>query len=135
MTPKENLHYAIAELAYAIAKADGQVQKAERQKFHDMVAAEIRCGDTYYDVADVGFQVLDKGDMDTATTYQWAMNEIKLNSHYLSPELKKEFVRFIEKIAKAYPPVTIEEENLIEKFKSDIAPIHGDPVYYEQKIK
>jgi uncharacterized tellurite resistance protein B-like protein len=134
MTPKENLHYAIGEIAYAIAKADGAVQKSERQKIHDMVAAEIRCGDNYYDLTDIGFQVLDKENMDTATTYQWAMNEIRLNSHYLSPELKKEFIHFIERIAKAYPPVTIEEQNLIEKFKSDIALIHGDPVYYEKKV-
>jgi uncharacterized tellurite resistance protein B-like protein len=130
MTPFQNLHYAIGELAYAIARADGTVQEKERRKFHDMVAAEIRCGGSEFDIAEIAFHLLDRENMDTPTTYAWAMNEIRLNSHYLSPELKKEFIRFIEKIAKAYPPVTIGEQDLIEKFKQDLAPIKGDPVYY-----
>jgi hypothetical protein len=38
----------------------------------------------------------------------------------------------MEKVAKAYKPVTIDEMSLIEKFRKDIEPIHGDPVYYKQ---
>ena len=41
MNSTENLHYAIGELAYAVACADGIVQKEERQKFHDIVLAEL----------------------------------------------------------------------------------------------
>jgi uncharacterized tellurite resistance protein B-like protein len=133
MTPTQNLHYAIGELAYAIACADGEVQEQERKKFHSMIAAEIRCGDYAFDVAEIGFQLLEREKMDTATTYAWAMKEIKLNSHYLSPELKKAYIMFLEKIAKSFPPVTIAESSLIERFKKDIEPIHGDPVYYEMK--
>ena len=133
LTPRQNLHYAIGELAYAIACADGKIQKEERKKFHDMVAAEIRCGDPQYELADINFQLLEKDKISPATAYEWAMKEIRTNSHYLSPELKNAYIQFMEKIAKAYPPVTINETDLIKKFRKDIEPIHGDPVYYLQK--
>ena len=134
MTPLQNLHYAIGELAYTMARIDGKVQKEERNKFHSIVEAELRCKDYDFDISDIIFQILDKDKQDSETTYKWAIDQIKLNSHYLSPELKKTFTCVMEKVAKAFPPVTKEEKTLIEKFKADIAPIHGDPVYYETHL-
>ena len=132
MTPTQNLHSAIGELAYAVARADGAIQKEERQKFHAIVAAELRCKDYDFDISDIIFQIMDKDKVaDTETSYNWAMKEIRLNSHYLSPEMKQTFVKVMEKVAKAYSPVTHEEMNLLERFKKDIAPLKGDPVYYE----
>ncbi len=134
MTPTENLHYAIGEIAYAIACADGQVQKEERKKFHDIVAAEIRCKDYGFDVSDIIFKILDRDKISTKEAYEGAMKQVRVNSHYLSPELKETFVKVIEKVAKAYKPVTIDEMNLIERFKKDIAPLKGDPIYYGQAL-
>lgn len=133
MSPRESLYYAIGQLAYAVAKADGEVQLKERKKFHDIVAAELRCRDYGFNVSDIIFQIMDKDKSTTRDSYDWALKQIRLNSHYLSPELKQTFIKVMEKMAKAYPPVTIDEINVLEKFKSDIALIHGDPVYYEMK--
>lgn len=132
MTATENLHYAIGQLAYAIACADGEVQKQEREKFHSIVLAELRCGDNSFNVSDIIFRIMDKDKIPTREAYDWAMKQIKTNSHYLSPELKTTFINVMEKVAKAYKPVTIDEMLLIEKFRKDIEPIHGDPVYYKQ---
>lgn len=133
MTPEQNLHNAIGELAYAIARADGTIQKEERKKFQDIVAAELLCKDYDFEVADIIFQVLEKDKfIDSQTAYNWAMKEIKTNSHYLSPELKATFIKVIEKVAKSFPPVTPEETSLLEQFRKDIAPINGDPVYYNK---
>ena len=134
MTPVENLHFAIGEIAYAIARADGKVQKEERKRFHDIVEAELRSKDYAFNISDIIFQILDKDKQDVETTYNWAIGQIKLNSHYLSPELKRTFERVIEKIAKAFPPVTKAEQDLIDRFKNDISEIEGDPVYYEQSL-
>ena len=131
MTPIENLHYAIGELAYAVACADGQVQKEERQKFHDLVEAELRRHDPDFDISGIIFRLMEKDKSDCETTYNWAMNEIKLNSHYLSPELKRTFTRIMEKIAVAFPSVAPKEKELIDRFHKDIALINGDPVFYE----
>lgn len=130
MTAIESLYYAIGEIAYAIAHADGRVQKEEREKFHNIVAAELRCKDYDFDISGIIFQILDKDQTDTESAYKWAMDQIKLNSHYLSPDLKKKFIAVAEKIAKAFAPVTGEEQSLITRFKADMAPLKGDPVYY-----
>ncbi len=55
MSPIENLHYAIGELAYAVASADGAVQEEERQKFHDIVKAELSKNEYTFDVSDIIF--------------------------------------------------------------------------------
>ena len=135
MTPIENLHYAIGELAYAVARADGKVQPQERAKFHDIVEAELRCQDYAFDVSDIIFQIMDKDKQSTETVYNWALNTIRTNGHYLSPELKQTFIRIMEKIAKVYAPVTQSEKDILEKFKKDIDSIHGDPVYYSTNKK
>ena len=134
MTPLQNLHYAIGELAYTVANADGKVQKEERNKFHSIVEAELRCEDYDFDISDIIFQILDKDKQDSETTYKWAMDQIKMNSHYLSPELKETFICVMEKVAKAFPPVTKSEKNILERFKKEIAGINGDPVYYEKAL-
>lgn len=131
MTPTENLHYAIGQLAYSIAKADGQVQKEEREKFAKIVAAELRMHDPTFDVSDIIFKVIeDEKIISAKDAYNWAMKQIQTNSHYLSPKLKETFIKVMEKVAKAYPPVTIDEMEILERFRKDIAPIIGDPVYY-----
>lgn len=134
MSPLENLHYAIGELAYAVASADGEIQKEERQKFHDVVAAEIRCKDYSFDVSDIIFQILDRDkQLDAEATYNSAMHILKTNSHYLSPHLKATFILVMEKVAKAFPPVTSSEQKLVERFKADIASLRGDPIFYDPK--
>ncbi len=131
MAPTENLHYAIGELAYAIAKADGEIQKAEREKFAKIVEAELRMHDQDFNVSDIIFKVIDREEIiGTKEAYDWAMNQIRINSHYLSPKLKETFIKVMQKVALSYPPVTLEEMSILEKFESDIANIHGDPVYY-----
>jgi uncharacterized tellurite resistance protein B-like protein len=136
MTSLENLHTAIGELAYAIARADGTIQKEERTKFQNIIADGLTNKDYDFDVADIIFQILDKDKyIDAKTSYDWAMKEIRMNSHYLSPELKETFIHVLEQIAEAYPPVTRKESELLENFKKDISVIHGDPVFYEKVPK
>jgi uncharacterized tellurite resistance protein B-like protein len=132
MTPLQNLHYAIGEMAYAVARADGTVQKEERQKFHDIVNRELENENYAFDISSIIFQIMDKDKASLPDSYFWGMHQIEQNSHYLSPALKQKFITVMEKVAKAYPPVTIEERDLIERFKQDIEPLHGDPVYYDK---
>jgi uncharacterized tellurite resistance protein B-like protein len=134
MTSLQNLHTAIGELAYAVARADGTIQKEEREKFHDLVSEELKSNNYDFDISDIIFQVLDRDKyVDAKTSYDWAIKEIRLNSHYLSPELKQKFINVMEKVAQAYPPVTYEETTILEKFKKDIDPLIGDPVYYQPR--
>jgi uncharacterized tellurite resistance protein B-like protein len=131
MTSIENLHDAIGMLAYAIAFADGKVQREEMKKWEAIVAAELRMKEVHFDIADISFRLMARDKVDVKTVYDWAMKEIRINSHYLSPDMKDNFVKIMEKMAKAYPPVTIDEQNLIDRFKLDMEEVHGDPVFYE----
>src|ERR1700740_3514701 len=73
MTSTENLHYAIGELAYAVARADGEVQQEERKKFYDIIAAELRCKNYDFDFSDIIFRIMDKDKQPAETVYNWAM--------------------------------------------------------------
>lgn len=131
MTSLENLHYAIGELAYAMACADGAIQKNERQKFHDIVLNELNKHHYSFDISSIIFQVMEKGHNNPNDAYNSALKQIRLNSHYLSPELKENFIRVLEEVAAAYPPVTAGEKNMLDKFKTEFASIHGDPTFYK----
>lgn len=132
MTPFENIHYAIGELAYAIAKIDGRVNPEERKKFEQIVLTGFRHKNYNYDVSDIIFKILDKDKRDPQTVYNWAMHELKTNSHYLSPELKDCAIKIMKSIAEAFPPVTHEEDALFQRFVKDIEPLKGDPIYYKK---
>lgn len=132
MNPVENLHYAIGQLAYAVAFADGKVQREERERFQSIVVNELKGKDYGFNVSDIVFQILDKDKVDSSTIYDWAMKEIRTNSHYLSPELKEKFLSVMEKVAAAYPPVSKDENSIISRFVKDIAGINGDPVFYNK---
>lgn len=130
MTPLAHLHYAFGEIAYAMAGIDGRVQKVERKKFHDIVVTALKKDHTDYDISEIIFTILDRDNTDPHTAYNWAINEMRMNSHYLSPELKRDFINVARNIAIAYPPVAREERDLMNQFLNDIAPLKGDPVYF-----
>ena len=77
---------------------------------------------------------MDKDKTSTKDAYDGAMNQIRTNSHYLSSQLKATFISVMEKVAKAYKPVTIDEMLLLEKFKKDIAPLKGDAIFFEKAV-
>ena len=130
MTPLEGLYYALGEMAYAVAKSDGKVDKEEKERFQDIIENEVRFKDYNYEISEIIFKVLDKAKTTAESAYDSAIAMIRLNSHYLSPKLKDSFLKVMEKIAKAVPPVTNDEENILNRFRADIASIKGDPVYY-----
>lgn len=134
MTPIENLYYAIGELAYAVAFSDGKVQQEERDKFHAIVSSGLNNQQENFDISDIVFKILDKDKVASSTVYEWAMKEIKINSHYLSPKLKHTFITTMEKVAEVFPPITDEEMNLLQRFKREMVLIEGDPVYYEKSV-
>jgi uncharacterized tellurite resistance protein B-like protein len=130
MSPKENLYYAIGELAYAVAKADGAVQKEEKEKFQQLVTKAMEKGKHGFEISGIIFTIMDRDNASLPDSYHWAIKEIRRNSQHLSPEMKKCFIDTMAAVAMAYPPVTIEESDLMKKFVQDIEPLKGDPALY-----
>jgi uncharacterized tellurite resistance protein B-like protein len=131
MTSLESLYYAIGELAYAVARADGKVQEQEKEKIHQIVENALKNNEHNFDISEIVFKLMERDKAGSRTTYNWAIRQIKLNSHYLSPKLKETIISVMEQVAEAYPPVTAGEHELIEDCKKELEALYGDPIFYE----
>lgn len=116
MTPKQSLFYALGELAYAIASADGAIQKEEKKTLHQILDKEFKNRQWDFDYSEIIFQILEKDKTNLKTAYDWSLKEIKTHSDYLNREMKEKFVNVIEKVAEAFPPITKEERKVIYDF-------------------
>ncbi|MFB6305530.1 MAG: hypothetical protein ABEH43_00810 [Flavobacteriales bacterium] len=120
MDAKENLYYALGQLAYAVAKVDNKVQKEEKKKFHDIVEAEINNDNLDFNISNIIFQIMEKDHSDLDKSYDWAIQAMRLGSHYMDDIRKAEFLAVLKQVAKAFPPETVDEKELIERFKKDL---------------
>lgn len=120
MEGKANLYYALGELAYAMAKADGKVQLVERQKLHDIIVEGTKSHAINFNVSEIIFKVLESEDLNTETVYKWAMDEMKHYRQYLTEDLKVDFAAVLEKIARAFGGLEARERVLLEKFREDL---------------
>jgi tellurite resistance protein len=133
MNPVQNLYYALGEACYAIAKVDGSVQSEESNKLRGILEKEFAKNGKDFDYAEIIFEILRKDSLDPETAFEWALNHIRVNSHYLSEEMKDHFESVLVAVAEAFPPATDEEMEMIRKFKRAIRDIKGDPVFTGEK--
>lgn len=120
MDAKQSLFYGLGQIAYAIAQADGQVQREEREKLHSFLKNEIKNIDADFDYTDIIFQLLDKEHINFETSYKWGIDAMKLGSHKLTFQLKWEFLEILCKVAESYPPSTDRENEIIARFTKDL---------------
>jgi hypothetical protein len=129
MDYRQNLYYAFGHIAYALAGADGEVQKEEKEKLHHIITEGIKRHGLELNYSEIIFQVLGKDHIPFDTAYEWGMREMKLSSHYLSEKIKRDLILILHQVAEAFPPETLDEEKLIDRFRKDLAGIKGDPVF------
>jgi hypothetical protein len=129
MDYRQNLYYAFGYIAYALAGADGGVQKEEKEKLHRIITNGIKEHGSDLNYADIIFQVLNKDRTSFEKAYEWGLKEIRLSSHYLSEKIKRDFILILHQVAEAFPPTTLDEEKLIDRFRKDLSGIKGDPVF------
>lgn len=124
MEAKERLYYGLGLLAYAVAKADGKVDPEERQKLHDIVVNDANCSDPDIDVSEIIFHILSKHDsFKESILYDLALKEIRMNSNYLEDDMRSDFPAVLEKVARAFHPITKEENRIIQQFRKDLEKI------------
>lgn len=129
MGPLEQLYYSFGEMIYAIAISDGKVQKEEKEKLASILKSEFADHENELDYTGIIFQLLNKDKPKVETAYEWAIKGIRLNSQYVSNDLKKKFINTVNKVAEAFPPKTTEEQNVINRFIKDLSAINGDTVF------
>lgn len=129
MDSKQQLYSALGQVAYAIAMADGEAQIEEKEKFHQIITEAAQKYDKDFDFADVMFQLMDQDHMDVETAYDWAIKQFKLGSNRLTDELKNNIIKILIDVAKAYPPVEIEEMDILERIQKDLDEIQDNLTY------
>jgi uncharacterized tellurite resistance protein B-like protein len=121
MQKKERLYLGLGILAYAVAKADGKVNLEEREKLHQIVEQNVNCNQHDIDISEIIFRILEKYDsMNLEQLYQMGMKEINLVSDELTNDMRSDFPATLEKVARAFHPITEEENAIIERFRKDI---------------
>lgn len=118
--PLEDLYYALGQLAYAVARADGNIQNEEKMALQAVLVQEAREYGIEFANSSIIFELLQRDDTGVEKSYEWAMNEIRRNRQYFIPALQEKFIKILERVARAYPPVVEEEKRILERFKRDI---------------
>ncbi len=129
MDSKQQLYSALGQVAYAIAMADGEAQREEKDQFHKIILEAGKKYDQDFDFADTMFQILDREHMDVETAYEWAIHQFNLGSNRLTDDLKGKIIAILEEVARAYPPVVIQEMKILDRIKTDLDLIQDELTY------
>jgi hypothetical protein len=132
MTPVENLYYALGEMIYALACADKQIQREEKENLHKILTQEFLPKTPPVEISEIIFRIFERDRASVHYAFEAGKKQFELNSHYLSPELKKHFIRVMQNVAHVYPPVTTEEREIVNDFQTFLTQLEGDPVYYSR---
>jgi uncharacterized tellurite resistance protein B-like protein len=124
MDAREHLFYGLGIIAYAVAKADGEIQASEERELHLLIEEWSSQYAQEYDVTEIIFSVLKKSKPGLNEGFDEGMRFIKLGSNHLTEQLKEHFIYLIQDVAHSFPPVTELESDIISKFKKQISELH-----------
>lgn len=124
MDAQEHLFYGFGHVAYALAMADGEVQREEHDTIHEIVENGIKEFTADYSVTDIIFQLLEKEHFDMKTAYKYGIENMRLGDFYLTKSIRSAFIDTLEKLAAAHTPTTDDERRLINDFKEDVFTMH-----------
>ncbi len=117
MNHKENLYYSLGHLAYAVAKADGEVQREEREIVNEIVSSEIKKITPEINISEIIFSILQEQKETLETTIKRAEEELELSKDHITDDVKKDFLDILYKVAAAFPPIERAEETVINRAK------------------
>jgi len=126
-TAVKNLYYALGEACYAMAMADGMIQVEERTQLNTILKREFSQSVSKDIIeTEIIFKLLSKERADAETAMNWALHEIRANSHYLSLDMKCHFISTIIKVAHSSPVITSAEKRMLMRFIEGVLDIRED---------
>ena len=120
MRRRENLFYGLGMVVYSIASADGKIQAAEKNELKEMLAIWMEDFEVEFEISEIIFSILEKTKPNYKEGYALGIKYIENNKELLTAKLVEKFIYLVKDIARAFPPVTIEEKQVIELFESDL---------------
>lgn len=117
MYEKREIHRAIGELAYVIAKADGGLRLEEKKVFMEVVEEELKLEAW---AAESRFEILDeKVHPSLEHAYNEALHEFRIYKDHLTPELKDKAIRVLKKVAEACEKSEV-KDFIIDRLEHDL---------------
>lgn len=114
------VNYVFGQLIYAIARANHSLSENDRTKLHDLFVAEMKKGTPDLDFSDVITHILKKEKKDLETTYNWAIQSLKLPHNEVDEITKSKFLRLVALVIKSFPSELINGEKLIDRLNADL---------------
>lgn len=115
MNASQKIYYALGELAYLVAMADGELQNSEIRKLHEIVIKEIKLHNASFEYSDIIFNVLSQEKPNLELIYRLAIEELSSASDFVTPELKTQIISVLTNIAEAYQGINPKQQELIDK--------------------
>jgi uncharacterized tellurite resistance protein B-like protein len=109
---------ALAELAYSISMADGELQPSERKAFEEIIISEL--GKDSWSAKNRFAILQERITPNVEQSYKFALFAIRTNKKDFSESLRSKFINVIQKVADASDGLSDEEKALIDRFKEDI---------------
>jgi hypothetical protein len=119
MDNRQNLFYALGIFAYAIAKADGEIQFEETQELHKIVKEEMS-HDMDFNYVEIIFKILQKDKVGFEQVHQWVLVALEQGKCYLTDKIKTQFTTVLMRVADSFPPKATEEHDLINQLIQEI---------------
>ena len=109
---------ALAELAYSIALADGELDKEEKLAFNKIIETEL--GKYAWSAKNRFAMLEEKITPNVEQSYKIALFAIRNNKGDFTPQMRSTFINVIEKVAEATGGLADAEKAIIDRFKVDI---------------
>ena len=123
---EDTLRYAGCLLACAVAGVDGKLQSDEKQQLRTIINQELILGSKSFRYAGVLNNLLEQPNR-LRPDHSWAMAEIKRNEKRITPEIKAQLIKLVAKVAEAFPPVTTEENEFLQKIQGELQALGNPP--------
>lgn len=119
---KQNIHIAMGSLAYAIAKADGQIQPEEIETIKKLAQKEFELDNVDTEWIETMFTRLEKDKVSLDDAYQYAVDTLKANQYEFDfdAEMKNRCMKFMQRTAEAFQGTSNIEQSIIDKFQKEI---------------
>ena len=117
MTAKEHIYFGFGHVVYSLAFSDGKIQNEEKQILQDILNNRLSNGK---DISAIIFTLLNKEMLlNVQSAFDMGIKNIKLGDNHLTKEMILDFNEVLLEIAKAFPPDTEDEKEIIKQFNSE----------------
>jgi len=113
--PQEDLYIGLGNLAYAVAKADGELHKEEEEALTEILEKQ-----DHGDIALFAFKVKQHMNSQPEEAYHFALRRLSANEQEFTEDRQKQFIYVLDQVANASKGTDTKEQRLLERLREDL---------------